>query len=202
MPEYKRPSNQETNRLTREAICNALVLLLREEPFDKISITHLVQRAGVSRTAYYSNYSNKQEILYDLVDSLIAEINQKLLPYTDSRNGKAKYPREFIHTMLLVFDQQRQIYQTLYAAHFNHIILERLNESMLSQMQHPSEENIYRVLFNAGALYNMFSRWIQSHDVLTIDEMTDICLTIYNTPMSNMRIMETDLEKGILWKNE
>ena len=104
--------------------------------------------------------------------------------------------------MLLVFDQQRQIYQTLYAAHFNHIILERLNESMLSQMQHPSEENIYRVLFNAGALYNMFSRWIQSHDVLTIDEMTDICLTIYNTPMSNMSIIETDLEKGILWKNE
>lgn len=190
MSKRKRPSNHETNRLTREAICTALVLLLNEEPFDKISITHIVQRAGVSRTAYYSNYSSKQEILYDLVDSLIEEINQKLLPYTDEKNGKAKYPREFIHVMLEVFDKQRQIYQTLYAAHFNHIILDRLNESMLSQLQNQSEENIYRILFNAGALYNMFSKWIQSNDILTIDEMTDICLTIYNTPMSNITIIK------------
>jgi AcrR family transcriptional regulator len=158
---------------------------MKEVPFDKISITSLVQRAGVSRTAYYSNYSSKQEILYDLVDSLIHEINQKLLPYTDKISGKAKYPREFIHVMLEVFDQQRYIYQTLYTAHFNHIILDRLNESMLSRLQDRSEENIYRIYFNAGALYNMFSRWIQSNDALSIDEMTDICLTIYHTPMSH-----------------
>ncbi len=202
MSRKERPSNHEVNRLTREAICTALILLLNEESFDKISITHLVQRAGVSRTAYYSNYSSKQEILYDLVDKLIEEINQKLLPYTNQSNGKAKYPRELIHVMLEVFDQQRHVYQTLYAAHFNHIILDRLNESMLSQLQNRSEENIYRILFNAGALYNMFSKWIQSNDVLTIDEMTAICLNIYNTPMSNIEIIQTDLVKEELWNSE
>lgn len=34
----KRLSNKETNRLTREAICTALVLLMKEHSFDKISI--------------------------------------------------------------------------------------------------------------------------------------------------------------------
>ncbi|MFA9379232.1 MAG: TetR/AcrR family transcriptional regulator [Lachnotalea sp.] len=79
----KHHSNKETNRLTREAICTALVLLLKEQPFGKIAITDIVKRAGVSRTAYYSNYSSKQEILIDLVNALILEINQKLLPYTE-----------------------------------------------------------------------------------------------------------------------
>jgi AcrR family transcriptional regulator len=180
----KRHSNKETNRLTREAICTALVQLMKEHSFDTISITDLVKRAGVSRTAYYSNYSSKQEILYDLVDTLILEINQNLLPYTNERNGKAKYPREFIKVMLEVFYEQREIYKTLYSAHFNHIILDRLNESMLLHLQDKTEENIYRIYFNAGALYNVFSKWIQSDMTNTLDEMVEICLHIYHTPMS------------------
>lgn len=180
----KRHSNKETNRLTREAICTALVLLMTENPFDKISITDIVKRAGVSRTAYYSNYSSKHEILYDLVDSMISQVNQTLLPYTDERTGKTKQPREFIKGMFEVFYQQLPIYETLYQAHFNHIILERLNESMLSRVQDKTEENIYRIYFNAGALYNVFSKWIESDRSKTIDEMTDICLKIYHTPMS------------------
>jgi AcrR family transcriptional regulator len=180
----KRYSNRETNRLTREAICTALVILMKEQAFDKISITDIVRRAGVSRTAYYSNYSSKQEILYDLVDSLIFEINQKLLPYTDVKTGKAKHLRKFIRVMFEVFYQQQDIYKTLFEAHFNHIILDSLNESMLSNLQDQSDENRYRIYFNAGALYNVFSMWIQSDMTKTIDEMIEICVKIYHTPMS------------------
>lgn len=177
-------SNKETNRLTREAICTALILLMKEQSFDKISITDIVRRAGVSRTAYYSNYSSKQEILHDLVDSLIFEVNQKLLPYTDERTGKAKQPKNFIKTMFEILYHQQEIYKILYHAHFNHIILERLNDSMLSHLKDRSDENKYRIYFNAGALYNVFSKWIQSDMTKSIDEMTDICLKIYHTPMS------------------
>jgi AcrR family transcriptional regulator len=177
-------SNKETNRLTREAICSALILLMKEQSFDKISITDIVRRAGVSRTAYYSNYSSKQEILYDLVDSLIFEINQKLLPYTNEQTGKAKQPRNFIKAMFEVFFQQQEIYKILFHAHFNHIILDRLNDSMLSHLENKSDENIYRIYFNAGALYNVFSKWVQSEMPNSIDEMTNICLKIYHTPMS------------------
>ncbi|WP_234538269.1 TetR/AcrR family transcriptional regulator [Paenibacillus pseudetheri] len=67
-------SNKETNRLTREAICTALVFLIQEQPFNKITITDIVKRAGVSRTAYYNNYSSKQEILVDLVDRLFSRL--------------------------------------------------------------------------------------------------------------------------------
>lgn len=180
----KRYSNKETNRLTREAICTALVLLMKEQNFDKISITDVVRRAGVSRTAYYSNYSNKQEILYDLVDSLIFEINQRLLPYTDQRTGKAKHPREFIRVLFEVLYEQQTVYRVLFDTHFNHMILDRLNDSMLSHLNDQSDENIYRIYFNAGALYNVFTKWIQSDMSKTIDEMTEICLAMYHTPMS------------------
>lgn len=180
----KKYSNQETNRLTREAICTALLILMKEHSFSQISITELVRKAGVSRTAYYSNYSSKQDILFDLVDSLIDSLNNELLPYSDVLTGKAKYPRKFIYLMLEHFDRNRSIYQTLYEAHFNHIILERLNESMISRMPVETTEQLYRIYFNAGAIYNMLSRWIQGIDHLSLEQMTDICLKIYTTPMS------------------
>lgn len=179
-------SNKEVNRLTREAICTALVLLIKERPFCKITITDIVKRAGVSRTAYYSNYSSKQEILNDLVNSLIAEINNKLLPYTDERTGKAKEPEKFIKLLFEILYNQHDIYITLYEANFNHIILDRLNDIMLNRITDKSDENKYRIYFNAGALYNIFSHWIQTYPLKSIDEMTEICLRIYFTPMSEV----------------
>ncbi|BCJ93887.1 TetR family transcriptional regulator [Anaerocolumna cellulosilytica] len=180
----KHYSNKETNRLTREAICTALILLIKEQPFLKITITDIVKRAGVSRTAYYSNYNSKQDILVDLVDSLIYEINQKLLPYTDEKTGKAKAPKQFIQVLFEVLYKQRDIYITLLDAQFHNIILDRMNDIMLQHARDKSDNNIYRVYFNAGALYNVFTKWIQSKSLKTVDEMTEICLRMYHTPMS------------------
>ncbi|WP_449601958.1 TetR/AcrR family transcriptional regulator [Paenibacillus sp. Marseille-Q9583] len=177
-------SNKETNRLTREAICTALVYLIQEQPFNKITITDIVKRAGVSRTAYYNNYSSKQEILVDLVDSLIFEINQKLLPYTNEITGKAKEPQKFIKVLFEVIFQQRNIYKALQSAKFDDVILDCLNEMMLSTAHDKSDENVYRIYFKAGALYNVLLKWIQSDFAKSIDEMTKICLDVYQTPMS------------------
>jgi AcrR family transcriptional regulator len=56
----KRYSNKITNKLTREAIYTALVILIKQKPFDSITVTDIVKKAGVSRTAYYNNYNTKK----------------------------------------------------------------------------------------------------------------------------------------------
>ena len=56
-------SNQESNHLTRESLETALLYLLQKKDLRKISITELVQTAGVSRNAFYRNYKSKEEIL-------------------------------------------------------------------------------------------------------------------------------------------
>ena len=58
-----RMSNKESNRLTRECLQTALIYLMGQKPFDKISISEIVRRSGVSRTAFYRNYNSKEEVL-------------------------------------------------------------------------------------------------------------------------------------------
>lgn len=65
-----RMSNEESNKLTRECLQTALIYLMSEKPFDKISVTELVRRSGVSRTAFYRNYSTKEELLSEFSESM------------------------------------------------------------------------------------------------------------------------------------
>ncbi len=58
-----RLSNQESNKLTKECIQTALIHLLATEDLEKITISKLVKKAGVSRTAFYNNYASKEDVL-------------------------------------------------------------------------------------------------------------------------------------------
>ena len=73
-----RPSNREANVITRESLFEALLILVEKKPFEKITVSELVKRAGVSRTAFYRNYNSISEIveerLLGLLDTLRASL--------------------------------------------------------------------------------------------------------------------------------
>ena len=46
-----------------ESITQAMAALMLEKPFDRISVTELVQRAGVSRNSYYRNFADLDDVL-------------------------------------------------------------------------------------------------------------------------------------------
>lgn len=50
-------SNKESNRLTKESLEISLLQLLEKKELAKITISELVHRAGVSRAAFYRNYT-------------------------------------------------------------------------------------------------------------------------------------------------
>ena len=56
-------SNQESNAITRESLEISLLQLLDKKDLKKITISELVERAGVSRAAFYRNYESKEELL-------------------------------------------------------------------------------------------------------------------------------------------
>ena len=73
--------NQENKAITREAIEISLLQLLEKKDLKKITISELVERAGVSRAAFYRNYGSKEEILKSIFESSIAKITKSLDGY-------------------------------------------------------------------------------------------------------------------------
>lgn len=74
--EVLRMNNKESNQLTRECLQLALMHLMSENPYDKITVSEIARRAGVSRTAFYRNYTDKEEIVRELGDRIVNSISE------------------------------------------------------------------------------------------------------------------------------
>ena len=87
--ELLRLSNEESKRITKESILTAVILLCAEKPFDKITVTEIVRKAGVSRTAFYRNYESKEDVLKDLGKGVIGKLNDFFDGKIYNRSGEA-----------------------------------------------------------------------------------------------------------------
>ena len=60
-------NNEESREFTRNCISAALIVLLNKDKLENITITQLCHVAGVSRMAFYRNYSSIDEVLVDKI---------------------------------------------------------------------------------------------------------------------------------------
>lgn len=68
-----------SHELAKECIFTALMLLMEKQDYEKITITDIARRAGVSRMTYYRVYQDKDDIikthLIEAFDQMVMEIN-------------------------------------------------------------------------------------------------------------------------------
>ncbi|WP_249029146.1 TetR/AcrR family transcriptional regulator [Tannockella kyphosi] len=58
---------------SKQWIADALLLLIKDNPYHRISITDITTKAGVSRLTFYRNFENKEDILQFHFDRVFSE---------------------------------------------------------------------------------------------------------------------------------
>jgi len=58
-------------RRTRQSIRDALVALCSEHDFGALTVQDILSRADVARSTFYTHYHAKEDVLVDVVDSLV-----------------------------------------------------------------------------------------------------------------------------------
>jgi AcrR family transcriptional regulator len=79
--EALRLSNEESNRLTRECIRTALLKLMAEMSFEKITTTEIIRRSEFPAPAFYRNYNSKEDVLHEIFRSEIMKVKHALGEY-------------------------------------------------------------------------------------------------------------------------
>ena len=69
-------SNEARNAYVTEHITGALLSLLKEKPLQDISISEIVDSAGVGRTSFYRNYETKEDVVKKHIVALIEKWDQ------------------------------------------------------------------------------------------------------------------------------
>lgn len=65
-------------RRTRDTLGDALVELIREKPFEAITVQEILDRAGVGRSTFYTHYSDKQDLFLGEVESFFESLSTML----------------------------------------------------------------------------------------------------------------------------
>lgn len=165
--------NERLSKVISESLQQALLLLMEKKEYQKISITELCQRAGVSRMAFYSNFETKDKLL----EAVVIEMNKMLIkkigsPFRDYVNVDwyitlLKTTKEFSNTLLLVF---RAGFKYKYISIINGIVLHN---------PYISDKQRYARLMWSGGMTNVIIDWLENNMRVSVEELAEYCFNLF-----------------------
>lgn len=157
--------NYQEKMLVREWLLNALLELMQEIPYEKITITQITQRAGVPRMTYYRNFKDKEDILKSYSEYLTEELAHTF------RSHKVTSNKQYLEIQFDFFLRYKAYLQTLVQNHKEHIILDTINRNVDS-MGFGLEETLM-IKYYAGGIYNILFSWLQSEKNSDLDVLRE-----------------------------
>ena len=149
-------SNQESNRLTREALEISLMQLLEKKELAKITISELVHRAGVSRAAFYRNYSSKVQMLEEIFGKTVQKIMDKL--------GQFNLRTELYQVWIILFKEAKKEARLISLAvdyNLEKYLTQAVFNFLEKRQQSKREASSYIHSFWSSALVSVLSKWIK-----------------------------------------
>lgn len=149
---YHMNKKQELNAFIKECITNALIKLMKTQPFEEIAITQLVKTAGVSRVSFYRNFRSKQDVLEKYLIVLIEEWGREF----ESR-GDVEY---FSESLLNHYYKYKDFYLLLYRQGLSNFIYETIRSACKID---ESQNNIERYTKSlvAGSIFGWVDEWFR-----------------------------------------
>ncbi len=171
--EVLRLSNEESNRLTRECIQTALIKLMKDKPFDKITITELVKRSGVSRMAFYRNFTSKQNVLEEISNTLY-DYCLEILKNHSADSDKTLLYEEFFRLVI----EYKEYFDILEHAGLPMSAYMDINDVVSVRYQDTPPEIRYPALCWWGSLQAVIGEWYRDGMKEDIKQMAKICYQI------------------------
>ena len=181
---------------------NALIELLTEKPFKKITITDIALKAGYSRTTFYSHFNYIEDILNEYIDELIENI------LYDSFGGISTFPptreEQLQMTQKLVhhWDENASSLRSLHTAGLENLLTDKFKEKFkkfhlenISPLMSPLHDHQlleYFYIFSSRFLVGILQFWI-SNDMTTPKEEIAQLLSFFDVPKFYIFLQNQDM---------
>ncbi len=148
-------------------ITNALLSLMEKKDYKSISITDIVNEAGLSRVTYYRHFSTKEDIViryFELTKKRFSE-QTRLTSHEAPKNNEL-----VILALFLFFKANLKANKCLRKAGLDGELLKFLSTEFLENL--PVKFDKYIAYFVAGALYNVLIHWLDNDCKDSIEEVS------------------------------
>lgn len=138
---------------SKKDIAKALLILMNNNDYDKISVLDIVNKAGLSHMSYYRNFNSKDEIIIYILDTITNDFIKK---------SKIKFTKDnfsdYIEKLFEHLYSYRKLGMLLYKANLIHYVKNIFDKIFVNKSNNINEE--YNYYFISGGLYNIYYYWL------------------------------------------
>lgn len=162
---------------SKQWLLDALLELMKEKPYSKITVSEITEKALLSRRTFYRYFEHKNAILDMYADELRHQYTEALLQLpalTAHSVAKVYFDFWYEHIDFLLLLKKNDLLLLLLQK-FNSF-LPRIHNSMTQFSFTPENEKIipYYQLYIAGGFWNLLLDWVEHRTTQTKEEMADI----------------------------
>lgn len=169
----------QPNDYLKECIADAIIVLVKEKPIEKITVDEIVKKAGVGRATYFRSFNSKNEaITFKFIKmwEQYCELNDITIRDSFDLNN-ARHFFEYNYSI-------RHILEIVYRAGLQEAIHESFYRIVLTIEHQSAVPKLYREKFYAHGLYGLLDEWVKRGFRETPDEMARITTQIILMPYS------------------
>ena len=167
--------NQESNQITRESLEISLMQLLEKKELKKITISELVEPAGVSRAAFYRNYSSKEQILEEIFKNTVQGITDKLEEFN--------FKTEMYQIWLFLFKEAKKEARVISLAidyNFEKLLTQAVFDFLEKRNRNAKKmTNSYMNSFWSSAVVSVLSKWIKDGMKVPAEKIASLGLPLF-----------------------
>ncbi len=168
-------------RRTYKLLFEALLALLEQQPFERISVTDICDKAMVHRTTFYKHFEDKYHLLMYGIKELQNDFSEKSITNENFDNPKQYYLDIFEHVLKYISANQK-MYSLVLARNETDSVLSMFSKLVVEDIMGKLNDNEKRGIkhlipleiianFYAGALLSMISWWLRNSESVPIDAM-------------------------------
>lgn len=155
----------KTTEFLKECLSDALIQLMREKDFEKISIKEIADTAGVGRTTWFRNYTSKNEALtFKFVQVWKRWADEHAIAVRDRFDlANAKNFFQFNYEI-------KHILEIVYTSNMQSAIYDAFYQVMMPQYGANAKE-CYQARFYSYGLFGLLDEWIKRGFKESVEEM-------------------------------
>lgn len=166
-------SNEEAKRFTEECVVSALLKLLEEKEYKKITLTEIAVKAGVSRNAVYRNFSSKDLILRKYVKSITLEFVNGL------KNKNISTYEQYVTELFLHLCSHAKISGILIDSGLTEVLFEAFTVMKgCFDTGFESKSEGYYDNYRIGGMFFIYLTWLERGCTESPEELSEIALKV------------------------
>ena len=151
------------SQLTEKAIEKSFVKLLKEVPFDKITVKDIVEDCGINRNTFYYHYEDIFDLLHRVFEKRVAEVLAEGVAQND-------WQESFLRCTLYALENRKEIYHiynSIDRRQLEHFLYQVAGDIMLSyvraqaeRIKAPADDIVMIADFYKCALVGIVLEWL------------------------------------------